>query len=58
MKTFLITLGLATLLIICCAVGLGIGKLITGRSKLSCKRCGQPEKKDGCSICSKTEKKK
>ncbi|CCB88780.1 hypothetical protein [Simkania negevensis] len=58
MKTFFITLGFTTLLLIFSAIGLGIGKLITGRSKLSCKRCGHPEKKDECSICIKREKKK
>lgn len=53
MKTFFITLGLTAFLIILCAIGLGIGKLLTGRSKFTCKRCGHPEKKQNCSICKK-----
>ncbi|MCP5508823.1 MAG: hypothetical protein H7A39_00195 [Chlamydiales bacterium] len=45
--TFLIAFGI----ILICVIGLSIGKLITGKNKLHCKRCGKPE--EGCSTCGK-----
>ncbi|MCI5052222.1 MAG: hypothetical protein MRY21_03675 [Simkaniaceae bacterium] len=47
----LITLAVAFGLIIICAALLGIGKLITGKSKLHCKRCSKPE--EDCKVCGK-----
>jgi len=55
MQIFLLTLLLATIAILICSAFLGIGKLLTGKSKLSCKRCGKPESKEKktCEICHK-----
>lgn len=50
---FITTLILAFCLIILSAAGLGIGKLLTGKSRFSCKRCGKPEDKKDCSLCKK-----
>lgn len=60
MSTLLITILLAAALTILAGIGLGIGYLITGKSKFSCKRCGTPpdekKDKDSCELCSKSKK--
>ncbi len=57
MSTLITTTVIATALVIVCAIFLGIGKLITGKSMFSCKRCGKPEDKSKCSLCKKNKKK-
>ncbi|MDN3508045.1 MAG: hypothetical protein P0S94_03905 [Simkaniaceae bacterium] len=47
MKTFWLTLIIAGVLLLLCSLGLAIGYLITGKSKLSCRRCSKPEE-DSC----------
>jgi len=60
MKTTLITIVLAFALLLLAAIGMGIGKLLTGKNKLNCKRCGNPEKteKKSCELCQNTKCKK
>lgn len=58
MKVFLITFIIASVILALCLVGMGIGKLLTGKCKLNCKRCGNPEKKSGCDLCKKNPKDK
>ncbi|MCB1117068.1 MAG: hypothetical protein KDK50_00650 [Chlamydiia bacterium] len=51
--TLIIAIGIIGL----CFVGLSIGKILTGKNKLSCKRCGKPEEKEKeCSICGKKKR--
>ncbi|PCI93357.1 hypothetical protein COB11_05480 [Candidatus Aerophobetes bacterium] len=58
MSTFTLTIILATIVVILCAIGLAIGKILTGTNKFSCKRCGKPEEKKDCSLCKKKCSKK
>lgn len=53
MSDFFTTFILAIVLVIFCAAGLGIGYILTGKSKLKCGRCGNPEKKKNCDLCQK-----
>lgn len=57
MSTLVLTTILATAVVLLCVIGMSIGKIITGKNKLSCKRCGNPEKdKSGCGLCKKDKK--
>lgn len=58
MNTFLVTLILAILIAFFCAIGLGIGRLITGKTMFSCNKCGKlpGSKKDSCSLCKNRNK--
>jgi ribosomal protein L37E len=44
-------------LLLLAAIGIGIGRLITGKEKASCRRCGTPEKEE-CSLCGNKKKSK
>lgn len=56
MSSLTLTILISTGVIILCAVFMAIGKLITGKDKFSCKRCGKPEDDSKCSVCKKTKK--
>jgi hypothetical protein len=53
----IVTILLAVLLLLLACIGLAIGRLITGKEKLRCGRCGTPEKKD-CTLCKKNSESK
>lgn len=55
MKVFFLTFLITLALVILCVAFIGIGKLLTGKNKFTCKRCGKPEKKDSCQVCGKTK---
>ena len=44
----------AVLLVLLCALFLGIGLLLKGKNPFSCKRCSTPEKKE-CDLCGKKD---
>ncbi len=40
----------AIVIVLLCALGLGLGRVFKSKNPLGCKRCGNPEKKE-CDVC-------
>ena len=55
------TIIFSSILVLLACIGLGIGYLLTGKEKFTCKRCGLPEEKDrekkrSCDLCANKDK--
>ncbi len=55
MSSLLLTVVIGLVFLVLASLGLGIGRLISGRNRLV-KGCGSPPEQESCSLCGKRER--